>query len=827
LLLDSRDNRVYKTILIGNQCWMAENLNIGVRIDGANNQADNSTFEKYCYDNDPANCETYGGLYQWDEAMQYVTDETAQGICPDGWHMPTDWQWQILEGTADSQYPVIDPEWDNLGWRGFDAGGNLKETGTTHWNSPNTGATNFSGFTALPGGRRDPSGDFNVIGDYSYWWSASQSGSNRWSRRLHFINVQINRNEHSKSYGFSIRCLKDSLESNHSPNIPSNPYPADGSVDISIDTLLHWSASDPDPGDVLLYNIYFGLENNPPLAATKQFDTVYNPGAMYNDSVYYWKVVAVDIYGDSAVSPVWSFTTRSFACGDALADARDGQSYNTVLIGNQCWMAENMNIGSYKPGSYELTDNGYIERYCYGDNPANCDTYGGLYQWEEAMHYVPLPGAKGICPQGWHIPTDYEWKVLEGTVDTQFPVGDPEWDNTGWRGFDAGGNLKETGTSHWSSPNTGATNSSGFTALPAGYRDISASFGEVSITTTWWSSVLLDDDNGWRRRVRYNNQQITRNTSDNGYGFSVRCLKNPANQPPTMPSSPTPENGATNITIDTVLTWVATDPDFDPMYFSIYLGTTPNPPLITEKHLTAIYNPGVLYNDSTYYWKIVAFDIHGDSAVGPVWSFTTSPFACGDPLPVNHTAGDVAPVSKTVNYGTVETNLTGTNQCWITQNLGSDQQATSSTDATEASAGWYWQFNCKQGYKHDGTTRTPNTTWITSIDENSDWQTANDPCTILLGSGWRLPTYTEWNNADQNGGWNNRNDTYNSVLNLHAAGYLSLYNGSLFDRGTSGYYWSSTQSSATNSWGLYFGISYSGMPTHFKTIGFIGRCLRD
>ncbi len=95
-------------------------------------------------------------------------------------------------------------------------------------------------------------------------------------------------------------------------------------------------------------------------------------------------------------------------------------------------------------------------------------------------------------------------------------------------------------------------------------------------------------------------------------------------------------------------------------------------------------------------------------------------WSCGEPLPVYHSSGDVAPVNKVVDYGTVETNLTGSNKCWITQNLGSDQQATSATDATEESAGWYWQFNRKQGYKHDGTTRTPDTPWNDNIDENSD-----------------------------------------------------------------------------------------------------------
>ena len=185
------------------------------------------------------------------------------------------------------------------------------------------------------------------------------------------------------------------------------------------------------------------------------------------------------------------------------------------------------------------------------------------------------------------------------------------------------------------------------------------------------------------------------------------------------------------------------------------------------------------------------------------------------------------PGYETVTYGTV-TNIPGEpSKCWITSNLGADHQATAVNDATEASAGWYWQFNRKQGYKHDGTTRTPNTTWITSINENSDWITANDPCTIELGTGWRIPTYTEWNNVDNTGGWTNWNGPWSSGLKLHAAGYLVNSDGSLSGRGSYGYYWSSTQYDATIGWLLCFNSGNSNMLNNNKAYGFSARCVRD
>ena len=202
---------------------------------------------------------------------------------------------------------------------------------------------------------------------------------------------------------------------------------------------------------------------------------------------------------------------------------------------------------------------------------------------------------------------------------------------------------------------------------------------------------------------------------------------------------------------------------------------------------------------------------------------------CGSSFTVNHTAGAVAPVTKTVTYGTV-TNIPGeTSKCWITRNLGATQQPNTYQDITEAAAGWYWQFNHIQGYKHDGTTLTPNATWIGSISENSDWTSGNDPCSSLLGSAWRIPTFTEWSNVDEFGYWSGGNDAFSSGLQLHAAGYVyvTASSGSLFDRGSYGYYQSSKQENATYCSFLYFSNNFCYMWGQYKTGGFSIRCVRD
>jgi hypothetical protein len=148
-------------------------------------------------------------------------------------------------------------------------------------------------------------------------------------------------------------------------------------------------------------------------------------------------------------------------------------------------------------------------------------------------------------------------------------------------------------------------------------------------------------------------------------------------------------------------------------------------------------------------------------------------------------------------------------------------------ESTEPAAGWYWQFNRKQGYKHDGPTRTPATTWITTISENSDWSPASDPCTLEMGTGWRLPTQVEWTNVDAIGNWTNWNGPWDSALKLHAAGKLDASIGALQYRGSDGGYWSGNKYDMTNGQFLSFVSNLCGMFLNGKTVGFTVRCIKE
>ncbi len=204
------EGQTYNTVQIFSQCWIKENLNVGTMIQGMQNMANNGIIEKYCYNNQPDSCTKYGGLYQWDEMMQYVTQQGVQGICPPGWHLPTDEDWKIMEGAMDSQYGMGANIWDYSGLRGFDVGKNLKTT--SGWKNNGNG-TDLLGFSALPGSYRILSGTFDLTGYEGVWWMSTASAINyAWYRNLWFSSPKAGRFNDSysfKDYGFSVRCLKD------------------------------------------------------------------------------------------------------------------------------------------------------------------------------------------------------------------------------------------------------------------------------------------------------------------------------------------------------------------------------------------------------------------------------------------------------------------------------------------------------------------------------------------------------------------------------------------------------------------------------------------
>ncbi len=195
-----------------------------------------------------------------------------------------------------------------------------------------------------------------------------------------------------------------------------------------------------------------------------------------------------------------------------------GNSYSIVTIGQQCWMQENLNLGTQISGAIDQTDNGTIEKYCYDNVEANCTTSGGLYEWNEAMGYLATEGAQGICPNGWHIPTDSEWKTLEGVLGMTTTA----QNTTGWRGTDQGDRLKVANKC------TGGENcnASEFTALLGGYKNRNGDvFQGTGMDSYFWSSTVATSTTTWSRYLSSSYPTVYRFNDNNGAGFSVRCVK--------------------------------------------------------------------------------------------------------------------------------------------------------------------------------------------------------------------------------------------------------------------------------------------------------------
>ncbi len=380
-LTDSRDGQVYRTVTIGEQTWMAENLNYEYKING-------KVYGNYCHFE---GCSPYGRYYTWAAAMDSAgingsydgkecglgkicgPKSPVQGICPKGWHLPSEAEWETLyrEGVRGNAL--------SLSAVGVDGDGDIyraEAQGYNKWLAYPDTSNLASGFSALPAGHYHADW-FVDVGSSACFWSADEYNEEDAKYFYIFRGLEGTVSESfdrergdlgGKSRGLSVRCLKD-----------DEPLPSESKLDSS--------------------------ESN------------------------------------------------SNVKNGVLNDVRDGKTYKTVKIGDQVWMAENLN--------YEVEGSS-----CYDDNPANCSKYGSLYTWDEAMI---------ACPPSWHLPDSLEWRILVSSVGG-------DWET-------AGEKLK--------SPNSWAEeendNVYGFSALPAGVRIANEryEYAYMGKSTSFWSSTKL------------------------------------------------------------------------------------------------------------------------------------------------------------------------------------------------------------------------------------------------------------------------------------------------------------------------------------------------
>jgi hypothetical protein len=534
---------------------------------------------------------------------------------------------------------------------------------------------------------------------------------------------------------------------------------------------------------------------------------------LVSNITYYVRAYATNSIGTSYGNEL-IFTTLT-TCGTitvnhvagTVAPVTKTVTYNTVtnIPGEtaKCWISSNLGASQQATAVNDATE----------------PSAGWYWQFDRKQGYKN-DGAT-LTPS-WTTATineNFDWQAANDPCTIEIGAGWRVPTNNEWTNVDASG-----GWTNWNGPWNSALK-----MHAAGYLDMSTGALNYRGTYAWyWSSTSSNGSMG--PYLNFSSGSSSASCCYNKlFGFPLRCIRDSQN--PILPTVTT--SALTNITLITATGGgnVTSDGGISITARGICWSTTTNPTL-SNSYTTDGSGSGMfvstltgLTQNTQYFVRAYATNNIGTSYGNEV-NFTTLP-TCGS-ITINHVAGAVAPVSKTVTYNTVANMLGEPSKCWITSNLGSDHQATAKDDATEASAGWYWQFNRMQGYKHDGTNRTPGTAWSWNINENSNWSASNDPCVLLLGGDWRMPTSTEWTNVDASGNWWEWIAAWNSALKLHAGGYLGNANGNIYSRGVDGYFWSSYQYNNTNSYFLYINhdhncLLYSGSKDYGENV----RCIKD
>jgi hypothetical protein len=687
---------------------------------------------------------------------------------------------------------------------------NIDITGTwTNWNGPWGSGLKLhaAGYLVSTTGARENPGVNGKV------WSSSQNGSgNGWF--LNFHSGYCAPIDDYKSYGLSVRCLG-------SLSLPSVSTASIGSITNS-SAIASSSVTGNGASAVTARGVCWSTTTGPTIAlATKTADGTgvgafsSNLSGLSPSTLYYVRAYATNSMG-TAYGNEMTFTTTDFICGTTAVTAHHltgsvapvSKSVDYGTAGNipgetqKCWITRNLGASQQATAVTDATE--LSAGWYWQFNRKQGYKHDGTTRTPNTVWITSINEASNWNAANdpckielgsmWSIPTSTEW------YNIYIAGGWTNW-NGPWNSelkLHAGGYLDKTTSA-------------------LGNRGV---FGD-SWSSTQISATLSSDMNTGPATC----ELVYR---DKAYAFPVRCLRSLS-----LPTVTTSVAG--NVTNSSAISGgTVSDNGGLATTRGVCWSVSSNPTVsLNSKTIDGTgggvftSNLGGLSPNTTYYYRAYATNSMG-TVYGNEMTFTTPAITCGTSLvTVYHTANSIAPVTKTVSYGTVKNIPGDTAKCWITRNLGASQQATAVNDATEPSAGWYWQFNRKQGFKVEGTIRTPNTVWITSISESSDWLKINDPCNSELGSGWRIPTFTEWYNVDNTGGWTNWNGPWNSGLKIHGPGYLWIFDGTLSNPGAQGYYWSSTQDGVTNGKALSSSSGGCAVQGLNKSMGSSVRCLNS
>jgi uncharacterized protein (TIGR02145 family)/uncharacterized repeat protein (TIGR02543 family) len=490
--VDSRDGKSYSKVTIGDQTWMAENLNYNAS-------------GSVCFNNNSSNCAQYGRLYSWSTAMNGASSSSAnpsgvQGVCPAGWHLPSNAEWATLENYV-----------------GSSSGTKLKST--SGWDNNGNGTDQY-GFSALPGGDQHSDGSFNHGGQTGLWWSTNEySSSNAYSHNIYSNETSVKLDNYSKYAMYSVRCVEGqsfitytvTFNSNGGNGTTPNALTADAGYSLTLPsgsglsrngyTFGGWNTNSSGTGSTYSAGSNYTPSGNVTLYA--KWDAVYtvtfsvNGGSGTEPSVqtvnagtsitlpsdgglsrngYTFGGWSTNSSGTGSIYNVsTSYTPNSnitlYAKWDWIGKGNDINKYRTVAIGTQVWMAENLdyNVEGSK---------------CYNNSADSCAKYGRLYNWGTAMglegsYYGTVWGGsdvnhRGVCPVGWHIPSDAEWSTLVSYVGGSSTAGTKLKATSGWYNAYSYSN---------------GTDDYGFSALPGGYGGSGGNFLTAGYLGLWWSST--------------------------------------------------------------------------------------------------------------------------------------------------------------------------------------------------------------------------------------------------------------------------------------------------------------------------------------------------
>ena len=537
------DGNVYNTVVIGQQCWTKQNMRTTHYNDGSAipRGSENSSTEPYYYIDYNALTASllpqYGYLYNWKAAMHGAPSSSANpsgvtGICPLGWHLPSDSEFVEMREFVNTilsdrcggyDYQIAKALASRSEWSGS---GNCQVGG-------NQSSNNNTLFTAYPAGYYD--NGFNGFHNTESFWTTTQTSSTRAvNYYLDHNNAYLNRGADVQYRGFSVRCVKSLSLS--APVIHTN-----GVVVISPTAANCGGRCSHGGNPATALGVCWSTSPNPTISDNHTTDGS-GEGAFTSQmtgltagTTYYVRAYMVNsngvFYGEER-----SFVTAD--CGSLVVQDYDGNNYNTVQIGGQCWMRENLRTTHCADGSpipYSNSETYTVVDPYYFKNP-NLDEaiYGLYYNWPAVMNGSASSESnpsrvQGVCPDGWHVPSSAEWNQL-----TAYLASDSSYwcDNNSENIVKALASQTGWADCYWCGTccvgrEPSMNNATGFTAMPAGYRPYYESYNDITNCAHMWTSTQESDWSAYRMYFcRDWGGGVSIGTTPKYNGMSVRCVRN-------------------------------------------------------------------------------------------------------------------------------------------------------------------------------------------------------------------------------------------------------------------------------------------------------------